>query len=958
MLAEDRWAQVRVVAPSAGSADLARHALGELGPFLRVRFSTVEVLLSELGVPALVRAGRAAEPAGWLMPTLEAEVRRLADAGQLAGYGKTLLRPGWGPTLEAALRQVEQARLHHAQLRDIDAPEGVRERLVILADLAEAIAAQRDAAGLYARTDVHIAAKAEATQGGLPVHRDQATVVIGDRSLPPAAFEAFEAWCGSRPCVRVALHPLENLPPAPHGIRLAARDAETIHVPSDDEPSLRRTVFSPSAPDARPSGAKVEAVRNLDEHREVRAAVRRALDAIHGGAALDRIAFVLPDPGEAALLREALEKANIPATWLTGPPLATSGPARLLLHALAVSDPQSSAVDWYRLLRTPTLRLRARLGPAAVRGRGRWRALLSEVGVPRDTARIQAELEALEAGLDSDEDAHKLASSQALSQSITALMDSFHRWPDRATFAEHARAWATWLRRWASRRPERLAVETLLDGVGRAAGPELTRAGARLVLERLLRSTPWLGGRLDEPKVRVLPPMEMVGGAFDLVCVLGMSEGRFPQARSEDPLLTDALVHTIHEATGVRLDDADTRRENERRRFAATLTAVEGTLWLSAPAHELRTGRPLAPGNLLFDVKAALEGRAVSLAELEAWLERPDSDAVGVPHEESRAICGAERRLVQARRRPEDAAAALSTHAVARRLLALHRSVDRLRARPNSAPLDAWTGRIDPALLSERLGTRTLTPGAVQRLLQSPHRFFFQDLLGAWPATPLPRETDPTEPWWLRQAVQSALVEAKAWDALEAAPSTWLDAILEADSSVAELSDAARALVGARFEHDLGVVGAGAEVLRAATPLELPETQIEGTSWSLAAMEVWQSDTQLIAFTRTKLNKKLTKLEHDFTSACASLAATPLALQETIGIGKAERTGGPPSVGVGDTSHLAIAVDEAVRHAYRLAHAGLWPFAAGNHFKLEREVEIDTSSDGAIQRLTGEGASA
>jgi len=361
---------------------------------------------------------------------------------------------------------------------------------------------------------------------------------------------------------------------------------------------------------------------------------------------------------------------------------------------------------------------------------------------------------------------------------------------------------------------------------------------------------------------------------------------------------------------------------------------------------------------LLFDVKAALEGRSVSLAELEAWLERPDSDAVGVPHDERRAISSAERRLVQARRRPEDAAAALSTHAVARRLLALHRAVDRLRAQPDSAPLDAWTGRIDSGLLSERLEARALNPGAVQRLLQSPHRFFFQDLLGAWPATRLPREADPTEPWWLRQAVQSALVQAKAWDALEAAPGQWLDAVLEEDPSVSLLTEAARALVGARFEHDLDVVGGGAEALKAATPLELPETQIAGTPWSLAAQEVWRSETAVIAFTRTELNKKLTKLEHDFTAACASLGAAPLALQETIGIGKAGRSGGAPTVGVGATSHLAAALDEALGYAYQLACAGLWPFAKGDHFKLEREVVIDTSSDGAIHRLTGEGGAA
>ncbi|MEM7676680.1 MAG: hypothetical protein AAF449_11825, partial [Myxococcota bacterium] len=543
----------------------------------------------------------------------------------------------------------------------------------------------------------------------------------------------------------------------------------------------------------------------------------------------------------------------------------------------------------------------------------------------------------------------------ALSQSITALTDSFHQWPDHAPFVEHAQAWSTWLRRWASRRPERLAVEALLDGVERSVGPTLTRAKARRVLERLLGSTPWLGGRLDEPKVRVLPPMEMAGGAFDLVCVLGMSEGRFPSTRFEDPLLTDAVVKKIHQATDIRLDDADARRENERRRFAATLSAAEGTLWLSSPAHELRTARPLAPSTLLFDVKAALEGRSVSLAELESWLERPDSDAIGLPHDENRALSVAERRLVQARQQPENAVGLLSTHAVARRLLALHRDIDRLRTQPNIIDLGAWTGRIDPRLLNERLAKRPLTPGAVQRLLQSKHRFFFQDLLGAWPATRLPQQTDPTEPWWLRRAVQSALQQARAWDALESTPDQWLEAVLSDDPNVPVLTDAERALVGARFVCELNAVGGGANELKTATPLNLPETPIEGTPWLIAEQEVWQSDNAAISFSRVRLNKKLTKLEHDFTSACVSLAVVPRGLGQIVGIGKAERTGGPPTVGVGVTADLATALTESVGQAHILAAAGLWPFAGGDdRFRLEREIDIDVSSE-AIRRLTREG---
>ena len=106
------------------------------------------------------------------------------------------------------MRSVEQARLRPDQLRRINAPDGLRERIEILADLIEIIAQRRDAAKLYARTDVHVAAIEAVSQAELPVHRNQATVVMGDRSLPPAAFEALERWCTSRPCIRLALYPL------------------------------------------------------------------------------------------------------------------------------------------------------------------------------------------------------------------------------------------------------------------------------------------------------------------------------------------------------------------------------------------------------------------------------------------------------------------------------------------------------------------------------------------------------------------------------------------------------------------------------------------------------------------------------------------------------------------------------------------------------------------------------
>lgn len=957
-LVSDRHARVRVVAPSAGSADLARRALGDRGPFLRVRFSTVEVLLSELGVPALARRGLAPEPAGWFTTTLETEVARLGALGALAGYGATLARPGWTSTLEAAVRAIEQSRLTPTRLRAIDAAPGVRERLEILADLCEAIAARREEARLFSRTDVHVAAADAALGGDLPVHRDQATVVLGDRQLAPAAYTALYAWCASRPCVRLGLHPLENLPPAPHGIRAAASDAEVVIDELDASSAsrhVRRWLFVDGAP-ASTTMDDVEAVRNLDEHREVRAAVRRALDAIDAGTPLERIAFVLPDPSSAALLSDALTEANVPATWLTGPPLATAGPARLLLHALALSDGGDSTVDWYRFLRTPSLRIRARLGPAAVRGRGRWRSILREVGVSKGTDRILAGLTTLADGLDPEDDANKLAATQSLTESIRALSEDFARWPKSAPFAVHAEAWAKWLERWASRRPERRDVFDLLTSVGRPAGPDVGRSHARRTLERLLAATPWLGGGLDDPTVRVLPPMEMIGGEFDLVCVLGLTEGRFPRARTEDPIVTDTLVDAVHAATDVRLDDADARRERERRRFAAALSATRGTLWLSAPAFELTTARPVAPSTLLFDVRSALSGGTTSLAELESWLSDPDCDPVGVPLEPDRALSEAERRLARARRAPTDVVDALANHVVARRLLGLHRAIDRLRADAHSDALrlDAWTGRIDPEAFAAALEARALGPGAVRRLITTPHRFFFQDLLRAWPASVLPGRVDPTDPSWLRGAVERALVRAETWRALEGDPEAWLDALLADDPDLTDLPELTLAVARAKFRADLEVVGAKAVELRDAEPVTILEAPVPETPWTIAEQAMWRTGDAVIQFSGQKPNKTLKTYDHDFDASCASVGAVALGIDSTIVVGKWDRVAGAPEIGIGSSERLAFGLLAALAESFARARAGVWPFFAvknDKRFRLERETTFDRSDATLEARL-------
>ena len=180
-----------------------------------------------------------------------------------------------------------------------------------------------------------------------------------------------------------------QLPPAVRGLTAAAPHATSFAV--------------------APLDPKVHLVRTPDPMREVTEAVREVQSAVAEGVPYDRIALVLPDAAEAVTLREALERAGIPATWQTGPALASAPAARFVLHALGLRAGEDSVRAWYELLRLPLLRLRANAGETVARGRGRWRGLLAKCGAYRGSETILAALDAYQAErARGEEDAERL----------------------------------------------------------------------------------------------------------------------------------------------------------------------------------------------------------------------------------------------------------------------------------------------------------------------------------------------------------------------------------------------------------------------------------------------------------------------------------------------------------------------------------------------------------------------
>jgi hypothetical protein len=82
---------------------------------------------------------------------------------------------------------------------------------------------------------------------------------------------------------------------------------------------------------------------------------------------------------------------------------------------------------------------------------------------------------------------------------------------------------------------------------------------------------------------------------------------------------------------------------------------------------------------------------------------------------------------------------ALGSHPSTRRLLALHRAIDRLQLSPDAHP-NAWTGAVPSALLSaSALQATALRPDALARLVLDPADYFWRDILGARRARSLRR---------------------------------------------------------------------------------------------------------------------------------------------------------------------------------------------------------------------------
>jgi len=786
----DATAPIVVVVAAGPNGVLTRRALADHGSFIRVWFDSPENLLRQQ-LPASFWRDHRPEPPGWRGPVLRRLVATLAETNRLGPHGRLLTGPGWQQPTDSALQRLEShgvdsAALLAAAAATTTVPRHVRDRLTMLSTLLGALEEARAAAGYASPADESRAALGSLDIVG--VGADSAVgaalcrgaVVVGDRELPRTVSEFMGAWLATRPVIHVRPPAQGLVPHAPLGMAalMTAMQAPVIDVDTTSMPRALRRVqgqhdarsLDGSTVSGTPHDDSVELARTPDDVREATEAVREVRRAVARGVPLDRIAIALPDGRQRPALEEALARAVLPTTWLVGMAAAELPPARLLALAVEVALDDASTETFYALLTHPTLALRAALGPAALVGRGRWRRLLAPHRNARGLTRLLAALKGeatptptptpthtstsapTSTASDSDE-ARALRAQQAkeaselreqevrvaLLSTTTALQAALTTLAASGTIGDHARRWTAFLGRWVRPTEDRarllamLAPLTLHD-----AGPSLDVVEGRLELTTLLEREVSRGA-LTERSLRVLAPMHLLGGEFDVVCVLGLSERRFPSKGSEDALLGDDVMAALSTSLGVPLPDTKSHQALERRRFAAVVGATRQRLWLSVPAIDFATERPTLASPFVLDVASALLGRRVGYEALQTTahlLVRRGSRARAFADVVDDSLDRAEHIVVRAAAGNDDAGThdailALASHAHARGLLQLHRSMAQAA---RGLGLGAWTGLVSPTVVTLRGLDGTPVPVAtLVGLIRLPGDVAVRQLLQAFP---------------------------------------------------------------------------------------------------------------------------------------------------------------------------------------------------------------------------------
>ena len=560
-------------------------------------------------------------------------------------------RPMSGPVLAAAVRQVLDAE--PGIFRGVSRHPATEQALVRsygeLRDLSEAALEALAAQSRRAREVVRI-------------HRQTREVLrhrwIDEFDLIDAAVEALATGAGARLATDlgpVVVYLPQRITNSQGRLVSDLADVAELSViagfsgedRADDlvRESLRR-MGVPSLPrTSRVAAAGTRLTSASDADEEVRAAVRRVVDAARSGIPLARMAILYGTRQPyGSLVREHLGSAGIEFNGPSGHTAAGSVVGRGLLTLLDLNGRGFRRSDVFALL--------AAVSPGGITGGARsvaaWERVARRAGVVRGVEQWSERLERF-----ASEQREAAEVQRADPEGLEWRAERLEREADDADelaafvaglvadlLPEDSRA--SWQRYcdWA-----RKLIETYIgDELSREDWPQVEQDAADAVLDVLnhlatldeIDAQPSAGvfrstvvqelsaaaGRIGRVGRGVLtgPIGSSLGMDLDIVVILGLAEGVFPSQPLDDPLIPDRE----REATGGELALRSDRREQQHLDLLATLASTE-TAVLVVARGDMGSGAEQHPSRWWLEAAGELAGRPIAPNELKSlkagWLE-------------------------------------------------------------------------------------------------------------------------------------------------------------------------------------------------------------------------------------------------------------------------------------------------------------------------------------------------
>ncbi len=538
-------------------------------------------------------------------------------------------------------------------------------------------------------------------------------LVVGDAEIGPLE-EAFLAALAVRFRVRLLSEPRPpSLRASSPAHRLLARGvpfaawAETRLAaigPGKAQPALarlRQALFEP--PDGSPAqDPSVDLLTAPGEAAEVRAIVRRMLEAAGRGMSFEEMGVILPRADlYAPLFTDLLTRIGIPHRLHPSVPLRVGRCARSVLLLFRCRGLERSAVmEFLTFARIP---FSAFLGEDAlaqpaqwdrisrdaqiVSGLHRWMTGLRHfAGEERGAAESDGNRSRREQRLWRAGEADALLRVVELLAHTLDGLDGFASWPEWSSHLQQVLD--LWIEPEPGKEAEREKVARIVADLA-ALGALSARVHWRDV-EQVLE------GRFEDERLPLEPGSggavhvgaldAMAGVPFRFVAVPGLVEGGYPGVFRPDPFLLDAEREALsatsahptlrppapkrraggaaqlalfdeappeaHDPPGARLATAQDRLLETRRLFHRAVSQASERLVLSFPRADPRTGRERLPSLFFVAAAEALAGQVLNAADLERRVHEDAEDEMPL----DLALDRSERDRVRVRRGGDEAA--------------------------------------------------------------------------------------------------------------------------------------------------------------------------------------------------------------------------------------------------------------------------------------------------------------